>query len=176
MVVRFEVDAFNPPGPGQADEDEDLLKAFSNLAVTKPEAPIPTKPGGLTIRRGGRVVPQSSLIELVSSSGRNWAWAEKYPQLYLSQTPWLFRASHRNGEFHEVEKVAVESPEVAEVAKKSKARFVRLREALQAIKDIVLEAGSEGRPSFVLEDGELVVYDRESQHSCLTSDAIALFS
>lgn len=172
MVVRFEVDACIPPGQQEKVDDESFLRAFSALTVA--EVPIPTKPGGLTIRRGGQMVPQSSLIELTSARQMNWP--ERYPQLYLSQTPWMYKACHRNGEFQTVEKVELGSPELKEVAEKSKIRFERLRDALQAIKDIVVKAGPEGRLSFVLEGKELQVYARESQSSCLTTDAMALFS
>jgi hypothetical protein len=172
MVVRFEVDAFIPSGQRDEVDDESFLEAFSALTVTG--APIAMKPGGLTIRRGGQMVPQSSLIELTSSRQLNWP--EQYPQLYLSQTPWMYKASHREGEFQTVSKVELGSPELKVVAEKSKVKFERLRDALQTIKDIVVKAGPEGRLSFVLEDKELQVYDRESPSSCLTTDAMALFS
>ncbi|KZP03187.1 hypothetical protein FIBSPDRAFT_688699, partial [Athelia psychrophila] len=170
MVVRFEVDAFIPPGQREKVDDESFLKAFS--APTVSGAPIPAKPGGLTIRHGGQMVPQSSLIEL--KSGRI-KWPEVYPQLYVSQTPWLYKAAHENGQFHKVTKVGLVSPEMEEVAEKSNVKFERLRGALQTIKDIVVKAGPKGRLSFVLEGKELQVYDRESQSSCLTTDAMALF-
>lgn len=119
------------------------------------------------------MVPQSSLIEL--KSGRI-KWPEVYPQLYVSQTPWLYMAAHDNGQFHKVTKVGLASREMEEVAEKSNVKFEPLKCALQTIKDIVVKAGPKGRLSFVLEGKELQVYDRESQSSCLTTDAMALFS
>ena len=171
MVVRFEVDAFAPSAQ-PITEDADLLGAFKALTVA--QAPILTSSGGLTIRRGGSVVHQSSLVELTSAS--QMKWQEKYPQLYLSQTAWMYKASHREGRFYDVTKTELGSQELATVAEQSKIRFARLGTALKTIKNIVVEAGPAGRLSFVLENKELMVYERESQKSCLPADAISLFS
>ncbi|KAF7976192.1 hypothetical protein HWV62_7364 [Athelia sp. TMB] len=171
MIVRFEVDAFAPSVQPTA-EDADLLGAFKALTVA--QAPVPASSGSLNIRRGGSVVHQSSLIELTSASKMNWQ--EKYPQLYLSQTAWMYKASHREGCFHDVKKTALGSQELATVAEQSKLRFARLGNALKTIKNIVVEAGPAGRLSFVLENKELIVYERESQKSCLPADAMSLFS
>ncbi|KZP29280.1 hypothetical protein FIBSPDRAFT_927058 [Athelia psychrophila] len=171
MVVRFELDAFQPPAQSP-DDDEDLLKALSALTVPQ-ELQQPVKSEGFNIRRGGSVVPQSSLIELKSGKIK---WPEVYPQLYVSQTPRLYKAAHENGLFHTITKMGLASPEMAEVAERSKVRFGRLRDALQAIKDMVVAAGPNGRLSFVVENKELKVFDRDSQSSFLKADVMALFS
>lgn len=172
MVVRFEVDAFQLPALEPPDDDEDLWKALSALAVTQ-NLHKPIQPEGFNISRGGSVVPQSSLVELKSGIIK---WPEVYPQLYVSQTPWLYKATHNRGQFHTVTKMGPASHEMAEVARKSKVRFQRLRDALQTMKDMVIAAGPQGRLSFVLENKELKVFDRESQSSFLTDDVMTLFS
>ena len=172
MVVRCEVDAFIPSSQTSLNSvNDDASNALNTLKMK--ECANFAESGGLTIRYGGHVVPHSSLIELKSSA--KIKWPETYPQLWLSQTPWLYKASHNDGQFHTLNKTALESPELAEIAEKSKVRFERLRDALRTIKDIVVDAGLQGRLSFVLERGELKVYDRASKKSCLPSDAMALF-
>lgn len=169
MVVRFELDAFQPPAQSAGGEEEPTKALGALNVIQKPPSP---KSAGLTIWRGGSLVPQSSLVEINSGKIK---WPEVYPQLYLSGTPWLYKAAHNDGQFHTITKVGPTSPEMIQTAEKSKSRFERLRDALKIIKDIVLEAGPEGRLSFVIEDKELKVFDRESQNSLLRRDDMALF-
>ncbi|KAF7976193.1 hypothetical protein HWV62_7366 [Athelia sp. TMB] len=173
MVVRCEVDAFIPCTQTGLNSVNNDASHASNTHEMKKYANF-TESEGLTIRYGGLVVPHSSLIELKSSA--KIKWPETYPQMWLSQTPWLYKASHNDGQFHTLNKTALESPELAEIAEKSKVRFERLRDALRTIKNIVVNAGLQGRLSFVLERGELKVYDRESKKSCLPPGAMALFN
>ena len=168
MVVNFEVDAFDPSLVGE----ETLSQTFDALTTTPGSISAPSRT--LNVLRGGRVISQSSLIELKSSAKTKWQ--ETYPQLCLSQTPWLYAASHKEGHFNAVKKIGLGSPEVAEVAENFKVKFSRLRDALRTIKDIVIKAGPEGRLSFVVEDKELKVYVRQGQDSSLPLDAMALFS
>jgi hypothetical protein len=178
MVVRFEVDAYT-----SSTENIDVLRGprFSEASVaSSPTSPLPLAGQGnpLTILRGGAIVPQSSLIEVKSPSQKSAAkqkWAEIYPQLYLSQTPWLYKAIHCHGQFYVVKKTQLGSPELADVAERSKLRFQKLKVALQIIKDIVMKSGAQGRLSFVLENRELKVYDRSNQASCLPADIMAHF-
>jgi len=170
MIVRFEVDAFISP----VDSSADNIEVRNNLRVPDPPTssfrPAGTPPAGNkkppTILRGGTVVPQSSLIEVkshsVNSATKN-KWADIYPQLYLSQISWLYTAIHSDGQFHTLRKTQLGSPVLADVVEKSKARFLRLRLALQIIKDMVIESGVQGRLSFVLENRELRVFGRTSQ-------------
>ncbi|KIM82257.1 hypothetical protein PILCRDRAFT_71145 [Piloderma croceum F 1598] len=184
MIVRFEVDAFIPPVASPVNDID-----FPNrLEVPEPSttsplaAPSPLsladQRNPLTILQGGAMVPQSSLIEVKSPSQKSATkrkWAEIYPQLYLSQTPWLYKAIHRDGQFYTVRKTQLGSSELADVAVKSKLRFQKLRLALQVIKNTIIESGAQGRLSLVLENRELVVFNRRSEASCLPKDIMALF-
>lgn len=181
MIVRFEVDAFIPPVASSIKDIDfsDRLEPSTtfSLAVSSPLSSTDQR-NPLTILQGGAMVPQSSLIEVKSPSQKSATkqrWAEMYPQLYLSQTPWLYKAIHRDGQFYTVKKTQLGSSELADVAVKSKLRFQKLRLALQVIKNTVVESGAQGRLSLVLENRELVVFNRRSEASCLPKDIMALF-
>jgi hypothetical protein len=184
MIVRFEVDAFIPPvaSPVKDIDFPDRLEVpepstTCSLAVPSPLSSADQR-NPLTILQGGAMVPQSSLIEVKSSSQKSATkqkWAEIYPQLYLSQTPWLYKAIHRDGQFYTIRKTQLGSSELADVAVRSKLRFQKLRLALQVIKNIVIKSGAQGRLSLVLENRELVVFNRRSEASCLPKDIMALF-
>lgn len=174
MVVRFEVDAFVSPAPSDIS-GEDIVKVYATNTIVPSAAPS----AGLGVRYGGAIIPQSWLIELKSANKKSAAranWAEVYPQLYFSQTPWLYKAVHLEGRFHTVKKMGLGSFEVADVAERSKIRFERLRQVLQNIKAMVVDAGPGGRLSFVLEERELKVYERKGQESCLPAEVMAIFS
>jgi hypothetical protein len=155
------------------------IDALDGLGDSEPLVTSSAGPGNpLTIIQGGALVSQSSLIEVKSASQKSATrqkWSEIYPQLYLSQTPWLYTAIHNDGKFYTVEKTQLGSPELADIAEQSKHRFKKLRLALQTIKDLVVESGIRGRLSFVLENRELKVYERSSRASCLPDDIMSSF-
>lgn len=179
MVVRFEVDALDASAVASLDDDSKLADALEKLKLTGASEASPVleekprttrKDHGLTIVSGGSIVPQSSILELKTSSAKSAGksnWSQIHPQLCLSQTPLLYRAYHRNGEFYDIQKTAMSSQELEGVTQRTKDSLKRLREGLRVIKDLVVENRMEGRLSFVLEDRQLKMYKRSSQNSCL---------
>ena len=65
-------------------------------------------------------VPQSHVIEIKTrSSHGELDWKEPYPQLYLSQTPYLYLAKHTKGTFGPVEKADLNGQTMAPHAKEA---------------------------------------------------------
>jgi hypothetical protein len=133
---------------------------------------------GLRIRQAGSYVPQSHIMELTTvSMGRRakFDWSEAYPQLFLSQTPHHFLAVHTRGRFNTVEHRKLGSSDLSQVDKTAQTALWKLRQALGVIKDIVMEHGKTGRLSLVCREGEMKVYERSSDVSCLPEDILRRF-
>lgn len=195
MVVRFEVDACihaNPTLPVTStalrtlSNVDDLIGALSGVTLRTEgiDAPLPASQSSdtfptITVIPGGSIVPQSSIIELTTRSVRNAAnydWAESYPQLFLSQTPHHFLAVHDRGRFQAVNKRKLESMELKQVAANSIQKGLKqLRLVLDIIKELAVKHGERGRLSLVFQGGELRVYERTSQTSCLPDDVLQKF-
>jgi len=186
MVVRFEVDACIPPSSGKRQvalisNVDDLVDALANTSLSS-TSNIKGKTSedvhGLRIRQAGSHVPQSNIVELTSRSTKRLStfdWSETYPQLFLSQTPHLFLAVHNNGEFHTVDKRKLGYLNLKGEEEKAQTALWKLRQALGTIKDIVVEHGKSGRLSLVCQRGELEVYERSSEVSCLPEDILKNF-
>jgi hypothetical protein len=190
MVVRFEVDACFPQpstksqvaSKSQSDDHVDALAdAMSKFSLSSASgAKVQTHEDnyGLRIRQAGSYVPQSHIIELTTVSvGRrpNFDWSEAYPQLFLSQTPHHFLAVHTRGRFNTIEQRKLGSSDLSQIDKTAQTALWKLRQALGIIKDIVVEHGKTGRISLVCQGGEMKVYERSSDVSCLPEDILKRF-
>jgi hypothetical protein len=193
MVVRFEVDACIPPeeitssGPGATTNVDDLIGALANVDLT-PKSESTSTPNiskantvpKLTVLAAGSEVPQSAIVELTTRSvnrAMDYDWKESYPQLYLSQTPHHFLAVHERGRFVRVDKRKLGSSELREVMKDViQPDLKKLRRLLDLIKELVFEHGQRGRLSLVCQGGELKVFERTEQKSCLPDEFMDKFS
>ena len=183
MVVRFEVDAFDPTAAkSDADELTDDLKSIRLTdrvsSMQKPRNPRYKGGVGLGITHGGSIPQHSSIVELKSTSERSFGkdrWLELYSQLYISQTPWVYKAIHHQGAFHTIERKALTSPDMDGAAEKSKSSLQKLILALRVIHRVVGSSGRDGRLSLVLRNGELQVFKRTTQSSCLPKEVMARF-
>jgi hypothetical protein len=190
MIVRFEVDAClsQPTTKSQmasktqsidhVDALTDAMSKFSLSSASRTKVQTHEDNYGLRIRQAGSYVPQSHIIELTTvSMGRRekFDWAEAYPQLFLSQTPHHFLAVHSRGRFNTVEKRNLDSSDLSQVEKTAQTALWKLRQALGVIKDIVVEHGKAGRLSLVCQEGEMKVYERSSDVSCLPEDILKRF-
>ena len=132
----------------------------------------------LTVIRGGSYNPQASIVELTTLSERrreNFEWSETFPQLFLSQTPHHFLGLHDRGKFITVEKRKLGSSDLRVVEQNAQANLKALKRALELIKDIVVEGGQRGRLSLVCQNGEMKVYERIGQESCLPEEIMERF-
>jgi len=185
MVVRFEVDACIPPATksrvastSNVDELANALENISLSSASSKKVQTIEDDYGLRIRQAGSYVPQSNIVELATVSiwrHADFDWSEPYPQLFLSQTPHHFLAVHQKGRFKMVEKRKLGSSELKDIENTTQMALWKLRQALGTIKDTVMEHGKSGRLSLVCQGGELKLYERSSQVSCLPEDILNKF-
>lgn len=197
MVLRFEVDACIPsettavaPRPKtpsakvpSSNDVDDLASALSSVTLQTSESSSaslkPTKRPVITVISGGSYIPQSSIVELTTRSERNastFDWKESYPQLFLSQTPHHFLGIHQRGRFTAVNKRKLDSPELKKIATDYiQGDMKKLRHVLSVIKELAVKHGERGRLSLVCRGGELMVYERVSQDSCLPDEFLQRF-
>jgi len=74
-----------------------------------------------------------------------------------------------------VEKRKLGSSELKDIENTTQMALWKLRQALGTIKDTVMEHGKSGRLSLVCQGGELKLYERSSQVSCLPEDILNKF-
>lgn len=183
MVVRFEVDACIPP-PGKyprrsVSNIDDITSSLSSISLSQAS---PSSPSGvqLIVHEGGTEVPSTAVVELATRSVntlklQGYEWKAAYPQLFFSQTAHHILAVHQRGCFTEIQKRKLSSDELKAVEKEAQSDLKRLRKVLDVIKEIVIAHGKKGRLSLVCVEGEMKIYKRISDESCLPEPAMALF-
>ncbi|RMZ67478.1 geranylgeranyl pyrophosphate synthetase [Pyrenophora seminiperda CCB06] len=104
-LVRFESDGYikdvstgndKVPDGGTADED-DLLQALQNTAISHPFKKFSKTMDRISVNHGGSVVPQSSIFDLKTRSGKHNKdinMSDILPQLWLKQIPNFILAYH----------------------------------------------------------------------------------
>ncbi|KAF8964248.1 hypothetical protein BDZ97DRAFT_1817182 [Flammula alnicola] len=181
MVVRFEVDACIPPPakyPRKSISSIDELTNSLNAITLSQSAARSSQ--HLTVLEGGSEVSPTAVVELTTRSQMNmktngYNWKEAYPQLFFSQTAHHFLAIHQRGRFLEIRKNKLSSDDLLAVAMDAQVELKKVWKALDLIKEVVLAHGKKGRLSLVCRDGELKVYQRNSEESCLPDSALKLF-
>ncbi|KAF8554518.1 hypothetical protein OG21DRAFT_1412429 [Imleria badia] len=165
ILLGFTADACIEP----KIDDDDLLASFSSLSLganaeKTTAANESVSPAGLDMKltSSRSLVPQSDLIEVKTRSiYREPNWREIYPQLYLSQTAWLYMAKHSSGVFQPVEKIALTGDEMKPYAEMMEGSLAKLKNLLKAILKAVREQG-EGVPlSLVHQGGTLSLWKRK---------------
>ncbi|KAG1745762.1 hypothetical protein EDB19DRAFT_1927161 [Suillus lakei] len=156
ILLRFTIEACTSSTNDTNDED-DLLAAFSGPGsrdTKKPQVTVPTVRGvSITQTTPRKVVPQASLIELKTRAAhRELDWAEVYPQLYLSQTAFLYIAKHERGNFNTLEKI-----ELGSESMRIHARRAEQGDILDAAKKEDEGVGL----SLVAKDSKLALYKRQ---------------
>lgn len=172
ILLRFTIEACTSSTDDVNDED-DLLAAFSGLGISgasasksqdtkKPQATVPTVRGvSITQTTPRKVVPQASLIELKTRAVRREIdWVDIYPQLYLSQTAFLYIAKHDRGNFNTLEKVELGSESMQIHARRTEQGVAKLKLVLQDILDAAKKEDVGVGLSLVAKDGKLVLYKR----------------
>ncbi|KAF4617348.1 hypothetical protein D9613_005790 [Agrocybe pediades] len=188
MVVRFEVDACIPPVAKYPRRSiasmSELTSSLNALSLAQADPALasssPLRSNQLRIFEGGIEVSSTSVIELTTRSQLTikqygFNWKEAYPQLFFSQTAHHFLAIHQRGRFVDVQKRKLMSEQLQAVEEDVQVELKKVRKALDVIREIVLEHGLDGRLSLVCVEGELKVYKRQSDESCLPESALRLF-
>jgi len=134
---------------------------------------------GLTIQEGGKEVPQTSLLELVTRWKQNrfqMDWNEVYCQLFLSQIQKHATAYQDGGVFDRIEERMLGSaPELETTKTEALNQMKKLMKILKRIRELVMKEGKDSRLSLVCVYGVLRVYRRSSQESCLSDEVLELF-
>ncbi|KIY73430.1 hypothetical protein CYLTODRAFT_387077 [Cylindrobasidium torrendii FP15055 ss-10] len=176
LVVRFEVDAcLREEASDGAEDVDDLVQTMFRAGLT--EKSEVSFGGGRTlqVKRGGKPTAQSNLVELATITSK-WApkfkWEDRYPQLYLSATPYHYLGVHSYGIFQRYEKRRTEEMETQKETMKRD--LYKLRDILLAIQGLVVDHGEE-KVSILYRDKEMKVYKRSNDASCLPKDYMDLF-
>lgn len=156
----------------QKTNDDDFLASFSSLSIggkaeeaAKPDEP--ESPTGLYIKltSSRSLIPQSDLIEVKTrSSYREVNWREIYPQLYLSQTAWLYLAKHSGGVFEPVEKISLTGEEMKPYAEMMEGSLGKLKNLLKEVLKAVRDQG-EGVPLSLVRQGATLSLWRRKEGS-----------
>ncbi|KAF8841510.1 hypothetical protein BDN67DRAFT_1068471 [Paxillus ammoniavirescens] len=168
VLLRFEVDACVA---ASASNEDELLAAFSTLKVGSRGAAVTTAPSTVTPSTTSALsvnftvprslTPQGNMIEIKTRAlKRQIDWTEVYPQLYLSQTAYLYLAKHDRGTFQPVEKVQLNGAVMQSHAKGAETSIGKLKVLLQQILDVVRKEGKKGQLSLVCQGGKLTLYKR----------------
>ena len=175
MVVRFEVDACLPYDTTSSGPPS-IRPPSSRRGMKKKSSSGPSSntPNVKIVRAGSANVPQTHLLEIKTHGGPRLNWPKTYPQLYLSQTPHIHHAFHKNGTFTHVSKFTLGQRELADVDENAQEGFKKLRKLLDHIKSLVLKHGTT-RMSLVCVGKTLCMYQIPQGESCLPADALALF-
>ncbi|KIJ62266.1 hypothetical protein HYDPIDRAFT_158061 [Hydnomerulius pinastri MD-312] len=168
VLLRFEVDACTLA----STSDDDLLQSFSTLdtgtgggaATTAPPLPASVLTVKYTTPR--TLVPQSAMIEIKTRAvHRALDWTNIYPQLYLSQTAYLYVAKHDRGNFRAVERVDLDGVTMKPYAKQAEASMGKLKALLDVILEAVRKQGSGVPLSLVCQGGKLTLHKRKAGSS-----------
>ncbi|EGN97831.1 hypothetical protein SERLA73DRAFT_123276 [Serpula lacrymans var. lacrymans S7.3] len=183
MVVRFEVDAcVSSPVtvPSRSSRADDLESAMAGLAIRPASKPASTvTEDGITICKVGTNIPRTSIVELTTLREGNldqFVWDEVYFQLLLSQTPNHFLALHTRGTFSRVERRKLSTMgEKLEGGDKAQRVMKGMKRVLEAIQELAITHGPEGRLTLVCDGTELKVYSRLSDGSLLPKSILSRF-
>lgn len=166
VLLRCTVDACTD----SESEADDFLASFSAMKIgSKAETPKSQPDSACTNRLGMKVkltsprsvIPQSRVIEIKTrASHRELDWKEVYPQLYLSQTPYLYLARHTKGTFGAVEKVDLNGETMVPRAKEAEDAMGKLEMLLGSILKAVRRQGKGVPLSLVYHKGKLQLYKR----------------
>jgi hypothetical protein len=115
-------------------------------------------------------------VEFKTRTRKSFKWGDAYPQLYLSQTPHIIVAVHRNGTFQNIRKDKLGEGRLKRIHTNQEMNFRRLRILLGIIIKLVKEIGADKRMVLLCQRGVLKLHENLEGRSCLPDDHLALFS
>ncbi|KAK6358813.1 hypothetical protein TWF730_008132 [Orbilia blumenaviensis] len=141
-IVRFECDGYfntSLPQKESHDEDNDLAQALKAVSVSQS---LPKQNKSLNIKTGGSEVPQSSIFDLKTRSGKygqSIDMEQIFPLLYLKQIPNFIVAYHNGAGLFPTKDIIVENVEkkVQQWETDNKSALKRLCVLLRKIIEIV---------------------------------------
>jgi hypothetical protein len=182
MVVRSEIDACITPTDPLSEDDEIGFNCDVAPSQTLSTDPILTPCGLRIIPSSNPPTPQSRLLELStikSSTFPTWNARERYPQLYFSQVPNHYLASHVEGTISQINKRDLhKSPEMLFYAPIIEPKLRMLRTLLEMIQIAVITGVRRSRGtkcfSLVYTQGRLSLFERTGDR-CLPDEAFDMF-
>lgn len=157
ILLRYEVDACTKP------ESEDGSFLASSSVPRSIGTSAYSSRFGMKIKMTSPrfVVPQSRIIEIKTRAvHKGLDWKEVYPQLYLSQTPYLYLAKHTRGTFGRVEKIQINSQGMAA---RARATMTKFQELLRYILKAIRKHGQGVPLCLVYRAGKLQLYRRRKR-------------
>lgn len=178
VVVRFEVDAcISESTSSQTTTTSDIDSLTQRLSGMSVGTAASTTSTELDVINAGQQVPHNSIIEVATrSAGRPNNWRDKHAQMYFSQTPHHYLATHRDGEFYEITKHQLDSEEMKLLQVKAQDGLKQLRALLETIQDLLVEHGLTTMLSLVYQDKKLEVFKRNDEQSIIPDDVLARFN
>ncbi|KAG8898600.1 hypothetical protein FRC00_002592 [Tulasnella sp. 408] len=162
VLLRFEIDArieIQEDSSDSKDDVDELADALSSLLTTPSKAPAKKASSfaGLNVKPSGNraMIPQSSIIKLKTrAEHKPLNMDDVGPQIYLSQTPYLYLAKHTRGEFQPAQRILPDTEKI-------ELQLGRLREALLDIVEVVREQAQGEGLCLICVDRKLELYKRK---------------
>ncbi|PCH40488.1 hypothetical protein WOLCODRAFT_150530 [Wolfiporia cocos MD-104 SS10] len=173
MVVIYEAGAYTR-WPGVRN----MIMPDSSPSATAHKSQGNKVKGHLSVIFGGVLVSEDYIAELAccaTDTTKELVWKDRYPHMFLSQTPTLLCGVHSSGTVKFVIRRALDDPDMQKADAELQSDFKKLRLLLSDIQRMVIQHGKQGRLSFAYEKGNLRVYDRIDQTNCLPSEVMARF-
>lgn len=161
FLVRYDVDTFAidhlPPdqGPNTAQKIMSLLVGHNGSMSRRSR---PTNVAEISVKRGGILVPQSTLLKIkIRSAFSELDTFDAFCQLFFSQTPTLKLVGHFRGEFSSVKDFRLDS--MREEEEEAQEPLSKLCEGLKVIMEMARTSG-ETKFSFICKRGKLTMWRR----------------
>ncbi|KAF1983981.1 hypothetical protein K402DRAFT_337335 [Aulographum hederae CBS 113979] len=176
LVVRHETDGYLPPtlglNPVTTPENpvESIQDVLGRLSLSTQAPTSSRQPPSLTIDPLGRTVDLSSTIEIKTRvANKRLKMGEIFPQLWISQTPFLATGYHYDGVFGKVEPRDV-TPEVRQWEHDNLDLLTRLASVIKRIVAVV--KGCPGGKGVVIFEGgdKLVIVAGDQRQQALPDD------
>ncbi|KAF8644542.1 hypothetical protein AX16_008416 [Volvariella volvacea WC 439] len=134
MTIQSEADGYDTGAQANWDTEEQDAKSLA-AGDSRPEVIH-----GLTVIKGGFLVPQSNVFELKSKSINTSSKSRtSYLQLFLSHTHNLYVGLHQDGEFFEIQKINQDSPVMQLHHENMQPTLRRFRALLGHIQQLVIK-------------------------------------
>ncbi|EEA26157.1 conserved hypothetical protein [Talaromyces marneffei ATCC 18224] len=174
LIVRYETDGYvgNEPAKSKEIEGDDLTSLIKNLSLgptssTASPAAVKSK---LMIRKEGKPVLIESTLEIKTRTAyKHIDIEEVLPQLWVSQTPNLVRAYHRQGVFA-VPQVKDVTLEIKRWEENRQADLKKLTVLIKRIISVVKANGGSGVVKYDIEQGDKLVISQSGGKKLLPDD------
>jgi hypothetical protein len=183
LVVRYETDGYIDDVSAKAKEidSDDLISLVNKLSLSSTPSTAYTASAAsakskLMIMKEGKTVPIESTLEIKTRTAyKPIDIQEVLPQLWVSQTPNLVRAYHRQGLF-EIPQVEDVTLEIKRWEKNYQADLRKLATLIKKVINVVKENGGSGVVKYDVEQGDKLVVWQSNGKKLLPDDIYSTIS